>query len=133
MSNLISESLLLNNSWPKFFANWVFPTPVCPRKINEPIGLLGSFKPVWFLWIALTNTLIASSWPIILSFRFFSKSKLMDFSLVVLSIFLSGIPEISDTTSVILSSLTISLFFFKSLSHSSCWSINFFSIFFHHL
>jgi len=27
------------------FANSVLPTPVGPKKINEPIGFLGSFNP----------------------------------------------------------------------------------------
>ena len=33
----------------------VFPTPVCPKKINDPIGLLGEFKPALFRWIDLAT------------------------------------------------------------------------------
>ncbi len=49
MSILIKESSESNNSRAKTFANWVLPTPVCPKKIKEPIGLFGSFKPTLFL------------------------------------------------------------------------------------
>ena len=128
ISILISESLLLKISWPKLFANWVFPTPVCPRNIKDPIGLFGSFNPVWFLWIALTTTSIASSWPMICFCRFFNKSKFNLFFL--LSTFLRGTPEINETTSIMLSSVTVCLFFFSSSSQSICWASSSFSIFF---
>ena len=128
MSTLIKESLLLNNSSPSDFANWVLPIPVWPRKINEPIGLFGSFNPVLFLWIAFTTASTAVSWPIIFSFILSSKLNSTTFS--VWSIFLSGTPEIKETTSIILSSETNSLFFFNSSSHIICWSSNSFSIFF---
>ena len=49
MSILIKESSESNNSLANTLANWVLPTPVCPRKIKEPIGLLGSFNPTLFL------------------------------------------------------------------------------------
>ena len=128
ISTLISESFFLKSSSPRHFASCVFPTPVWPKNINDPIGLLGSFKPVWFLCIALTTDLMALSWPIILFLRFFSRlisnSWLSSLELVI------GTPEISEITSIIFSSSTISLFFFSSLSHSSCSDSNSFSILF---
>ena len=33
----------------KTFANCVLSTPVCPRNINDPIGLFGEFNPALFL------------------------------------------------------------------------------------
>ena len=49
MSTLIKESAPLKSSEDSIFANCVFPTPVCPKKINDPIGLLGSLIPALFL------------------------------------------------------------------------------------
>ena len=128
ISILIRESLLLNNSSPRDFASWVLPIPVWPKNIKDPIGLLGSLSPVLFLCIAFTTASTASSWPIILSFILLSKLNSITFS--VWSIFRSGTPEISETTSIILSSETNSLFFFNSSSHIFCWSKSSFSIFF---
>jgi hypothetical protein len=45
MSILIKASSLSNKYLANTFANCVLPTPVGPKKINEPIGLLGSFNP----------------------------------------------------------------------------------------
>ena len=55
-----------NNSLANTLANWVFPTPVCPKKMKEPIGLFGSFNPVLFLWIDRAIFITASSCPITL-------------------------------------------------------------------
>ena len=107
------------------FANCVFPTPVWPRKMNEPIGFFGSFKPALFLWIDLTTFSIAKSWPIIL---FLTIEVSLDSLLlsVCLSLF-NGIPVIIETTSAMFSSFTISLFFLHS-SSQLIWDIsNFFS------
>ena len=49
MSMRISESGVSNRVVVKTFANCVLPTPVWPRKIKEPIGFLGFFKPARFL------------------------------------------------------------------------------------
>ncbi|MNP23575.1 hypothetical protein D3C76_1162910 [compost metagenome] len=38
----------------------VFPTPVGPKNINDPIGLLGSFNPTLALLTALATDLTAS-------------------------------------------------------------------------
>src|SRR3970040_162599 len=44
-------------------ANSVFPTPVGPRKRNEPMGRLGSLRPARARRTALDTARIASSWP----------------------------------------------------------------------
>src|SRR5579863_10475849 len=41
----------------------VLPTPVGPRKINEPMGRLGSLRPARERRMAFATTLNASSWP----------------------------------------------------------------------
>jgi len=33
----------------RILASCVLPTPVCPKKIKEPMGLSGAFKPARFL------------------------------------------------------------------------------------
>ena len=49
MYSLISMRIMLSSlsksNFVNSFASCVLPTPVGPRKINEPIGLLGSFNP----------------------------------------------------------------------------------------
>ena len=128
ISTLIKASSLSNNSLARIFASCVFPTPVCPRNMNEPIGFLGSFNPALFLWIDLTTFSIALSWPII-----FSLTKDVSLDNLLLSDCFNlfrGIPVIIDTTSAILSSLTISLFFLHSSSHWFWAKLNLFSIFF---
>ena len=45
-------------------ASSVLPTPVGPRKMNEPIGRFGSFNPARARRTALETALTASSWPI---------------------------------------------------------------------
>ena len=44
-------------------ASSVLPTPVGPRKMNEPIGRLGSFKPAAGPHHRLGHRVTASSWP----------------------------------------------------------------------
>ena len=124
--NASSES---NNSFAKTFANCVFPTPVEPKKINEPIGRFGSFNPARFLWIerAIFNT--ASFCPITLPWS--SSGKLANLLLSVWAILFTGIPVIIETTSATLSSVTWIRLFLESSSHCS-WAIassfsNFFS------
>ena len=60
ISKRISESSESNSSRANILANWVLPTPVCPIKMNEPIGRLGSFSPVRLRLIALTIFCTAS-------------------------------------------------------------------------
>ena len=62
-----------NNSLARVFATSVLPTPVGPKKINEPIGRCGSLIPALALIIAELTLLIASSCPITLFFIFSSK------------------------------------------------------------
>ena len=49
ISILIKFSSDSNISDAKTFANCVLPTPVCPRNMKDPIGLLGEFRPALFL------------------------------------------------------------------------------------
>ena len=60
-------------SFANCFAKNVLPTPVEPKKINEPIGLFGSLIPILFLRIAFVIFKTASSWPITIELRFLSK------------------------------------------------------------
>ena len=48
MSILIKASSESNNSRANTLANCVLPTPVCPKNINDPIGLFGSLSPARF-------------------------------------------------------------------------------------
>ena len=41
----------------------VLPTPEGPRKMNEPLGRFGSFKPARVRLIAAETAFRASSWP----------------------------------------------------------------------
>ena len=116
-TNASSES---NNSFAITFANCVFPTPVWPRKINEPIGLFGSFKPARFLWIDFAIFWTASSCPITLPL--ISSGKWASLLLSVWAIRFTGIPVIIETTSATLSSVTVTLLFLESSSHCS-WAI----------
>ena len=45
------------------FASSVFPTPVGPRKTNEPIGRFGSCRPERARRSAFETASIAASWP----------------------------------------------------------------------
>ena len=51
------------------FASSVFPTPVGPRKMNEPIGRSGSPRPARDRRIAFDTAPTASSWPMTRSWR----------------------------------------------------------------
>src|SRR5690606_13964138 len=110
------------------FASWVLPTPVCPKNMNEPIGLFGSFSPALFLWIDLAILLTASSCPI--TFPLMVSGNSASFLPSVLAILLTGMPVIIATTSATCCSVTTILLFLESSSHFS-WAIaNSFSIFF---
>ena len=61
MSILINASSESNISRDNAFVKCVFPTPVGPINIKEPIGLLGSFNPARFLLMALTTFFTAST------------------------------------------------------------------------
>ena len=117
MSILIRFSSDSKISSAKIFANCVLPTPVCPRKINDPIGLSGSFSPARFLWIDLTTFLTASSCPISFVLIFSERDASLFFSL--LTIFVTGILVIIETTSEISVSLTVTRFNLDSSCHLS--------------
>ena len=55
---------LSNRNSASALASSVLPTPVGPRKMNEPIGRSGSPRPARERRIALDTRLTASSWPI---------------------------------------------------------------------
>jgi hypothetical protein len=63
MSILMSASSLPNMNSASARASSVFPTPVGPRKMNEPIGRFGSLSPARARRTALETMPIASSWP----------------------------------------------------------------------
>ena len=97
MSIRIIEDSLSNNNFDNSLANCVLPTPVGPKKINEPIGLFGSFNPTRFRCIAFTIFATASSCPITLPF---SWSAIKDsFAVSFSATRLTGIPVIIAITS----------------------------------
>ena len=48
---------------PSALHSSVLPTPVGPRKMNEPMGRLGSFRPARARRTARATAFTASSWP----------------------------------------------------------------------
>ena len=99
ISTLIIESSVPKTASAKVLDNSVFPTPVGPRKRNEPIGLLGFLSPTLPLLTALATALTASSCPIILLCKTFSKSRSLFCSFF--SSLVTGIPVHIATTSSI--------------------------------
>ena len=63
MSILMSASSLPNMNSASALASSVLPTPVGPRKMNEPMGRLGSLRPARARRTALEIVSIASFWP----------------------------------------------------------------------
>ena len=57
----VEQTVPPNKNSAKAFAVSVFPTPEGPKNINDPEGLLGSFRPDLVLLIALETADIASS------------------------------------------------------------------------
>ena len=92
--------------------------------MNEPIGLLGSFNPTRFRWIALVTFIMASSCPMIISF--ISAAILTSLPLSLWATFMTGMPVIIDTTSAISFSSTGFLLVLLSSSHCSFASSSFF-------
>ena len=124
MSTRTSASSESKSTQASAFASSVFPTPVGPRKIKEPIGLLSSLNPLLALLIALAMAVTASSWSTTLSWSF--SSRWTSFSLSCSSIFETGMPVHSDTISAISSSVRTSVKPFSSIhffffSSSSFW------------
>ena len=111
-------------------AKWVLPTPVGPRNMKVPIGLLGSFSPTRLRKIALTNFSIAASWAITFDCKFsFIPANFIPSACAILC---TGMPDIIDTTLAISSASTVSRLSFKRSSHSffitSNWVVSSFSL-----
>ena len=62
-----------NNASASALESSVFPTPVGPKNIKEPIGLFGSFNPTRPRLIAFATIFTASSCPITLFFNVSSR------------------------------------------------------------
>src|SRR5260221_3302090 len=69
MSSLIKLSSESNRYSARARASSVFPIPVGPRKMNEPIGRRGSFRPARARRTACDTVTIASSCPTMRSLR----------------------------------------------------------------
>src|SRR5438093_661618 len=69
MSIWISASRSPNMYSASVCARKVLPTPVGPRKMNEPMGRRGSFKSARLRRSALEIAMTASSWPMTLPFN----------------------------------------------------------------
>ncbi|MCY1361018.1 hypothetical protein D9M69_476690 [compost metagenome] len=96
----------------------VLPTPVGPRKRNEPLGRFGSARPARERRTALDTATTASFWPMT---RLCSSSSMRSsFSRSPSSIFATGMPVHLDTTSAISSSVT--LLRSSCFSALPCWS-----------
>ena len=63
MSSWISASASSKRNSASVFASSVFPTPVGPRKMNDPPGRFGSFRPARVRRMARLSDVTASSWP----------------------------------------------------------------------
>ena len=63
MSTRMSACASANRNSASARASSVFPTPVGPEKMNEPIGRFGSLSPARLRRIAREIAAIASSWP----------------------------------------------------------------------
>ena len=130
MSIRISASEDPNIYFANSLAKWVLPTPVGPKNIKVPMGLLGSFNPTRLLKIALTSFSIAGSCAI----TFDCRSSFMPASLIpsACAIRCTGMPDIIEITLAISSASTVCLFSFRLFSHSrfisSSWSVSSFSL-----
>ena len=126
----ISASAEPNIYLANSFAKWVLPTPVGPKNINVPIGLLGSFSPTRLRKIALTSFSIAVSCAMTLA----CKSSFIPASLIpsACAIRCTGMPDIIEMTLAISSASTVCLFAFRLASHSffisSNWTESSFSL-----
>ncbi len=65
MSSWMSELSSPKSNSARALASSVLPTPVGPRKMNDPEGRFGSFRPARVRRIARDRALMASSWPMI--------------------------------------------------------------------
>ena len=110
------------------FESSVFPTPVGPRNMNEPMGRFGSPRPVLPRRMARDTASTASSWPMMRCFKMLSR--FASFSLSSSASFFTGIPVQEETISAISSAVTVrsppSLPFVTEVFSSSS-SVSFFS------
>ena len=98
-------------------ASSVLPTPVGPRKMNEPIGLFSSLSPALARSIASDTAWIPSSCPITRLCRI--SGSLRSLSLSVSTSLLTGMPVHEEMTSAISSSVTSSCSRRSSLAASA--------------
>ena len=87
------------------WARKVLPTPVGPRKMNEPIGRRGSLRSARERRSALQMAMTASSWPMTLPLQFALPSRAASGSSAC-SMRLSGTPVHFETTCMMSSSVT---------------------------
>ena len=102
----------------------VLPTPVGPRKMNEPVGRCGSWSPARARRTALATAASASFCP--MTRRPSSSSSLSSRAFSDSSILVTGMPVHLETISAMSSASTSSFryfpFFWISASRfSSCW------------
>ena len=124
ISTLIREFSEPNTASERAFESSVFPTPVGPKNIKEPMGLLGSLIPTLPRLIAFATAVTASSCPTTLSWSMLSRFFILSLSSCE-SLF-TGILVHPDTTSAISSSVTVR----SNLSFSSRQAVSSFSSFF---
>ena len=86
-------------------ANSVFPTPVGPKNMKEPIGLVGSFNPERARRIARATAETASSWPTTRWCRIFSRLTNRSDSFFCSCV--TGTPVHCDTTSATSAPVTL--------------------------
>ena len=111
ISNLIRAFSSPNKAFASSLQHFVFPTPLVPRKTNEPIGLWPSDKPVLPLLTAFAIALIALSWPITFSDIILSSpDKAFNSELWQAS---TGIPVRCDVTAAISDAVTVPMLFFS--------------------
>ena len=96
MSMRISASSSPKRNPARVRATWVLPTPVPPRKMNEPSGRRALERPVRERRMAEAITEIASSWPT--TVRCSSSSMCRSFSLSLCTMRESGMPVMSLMT-----------------------------------
>ncbi len=124
------ESSCPNKASDNALESSVFPTPVGPRKRNEPIGRFGAFSPTRPRLTAFATAVTASSWPITRLWRvcssFWRRIPSDSFNLC------TGTFVHTATTDAISSSVTVTgfplFFFWKRLrSFWSCFCASSFS------
>ncbi len=107
MSIWTSASSLPNMNSASALVSSVLPTPVGPRKMNEPIGRLGSFRPARARRTALEIASMASSCPTMRSCSASSIcSRRSDSSWAIC---VTGMPVHIETTSAMSSAVTCGL------------------------